>query len=377
MNILICPDKFKDCLKALDVAHAIKNGILHTYPSASITCLPLADGGEGTLEALEIIQRVEKFSLIVNNPLGQPVDAIYLFDPIQQIAYIEMARASGIELLQVKERNPLLTSTFGTGKLILDAIEKGAKEIFLFVGGSATNDGGMGMASALGYEFYDANGILLEGKGKNLPLIARIEQPIQVRDLLSNVAIWVATDVRNPLLGPTGASTVFGPQKGADNEMIRYLDNGLYNLHKRCVEHLQVDQQIKDKEGAGAAGGLGAGAQYFLNAQLISGADFLLDQYQFSTLIQKFDLIITGEGKIDEQTWDGKLISATLAHIKPPQQGMLVCGALFNKEAIPSNYQHLPIFEVRTKAKHTMDSLQNAAHYLSVIGEEIGRSLHS
>lgn len=375
MKILICPDKFKDCLKALEVANAVKKGIEKTCPNASITCLPLADGGEGTLEALEIIHQVEKIHLTVNNPINKKVEAIYLFNPAEKVAYIEMARASGIELLQVHERNPLQTSTFGTGQLILDAIQKGAKEIFLFVGGSATNDGGMGMASALGYTFYDSNETVLEGKGENLPHIARIEQPSKLRDLLSKVAFWVATDVRNPLLGPTGASAIFGPQKGANEEMIRYLDNGLYNLHQRCVQDLQANESIKEQEGAGAAGGLGAGAQYFLQAQLISGADFLLDQYQFETLIKDFDLIITGEGKIDEQTWEGKLLSATLPHIKSTQQGMLICGALFNKEAIPSIYQKIPIFEVRLKAKNTEDSLRNAAQYLSAIGQEIGRSL--
>ena len=368
MNILICPDKFKDSLKAFEVAKALKEGIQTILPNSRIHCLPLADGGEGTLEALESIFEVQKIRLTVRNPLFKSIKANYLYDETNQIAYIEMAQASGIELLKIEERNPLETSTFGTGELILHAIQHGAKKIYLFVGGSATNEGGMGMASALGYEFLDEFGHPLEGKGKNLTLIHQVLEPqTTLLKKIKEIAFFVATDVSNPLLGQTGASAVFGPQKAATEETIRYLDNGLNNLDEICVRDLKVDPEIKNSAGAGAAGGLGAGAQYFLNAKIISGADFLLEKYNFKELVKDFDLIITGEGKIDEQTWEGKLISKVLEAAKG-KNIQLVCGICETETPYPT-------YEIIKKASDKEDALKNAAIYLEKIGEEIGLEL--
>lgn len=368
MNILICPDKFKDSLKAFEVAKALKEGIQTILPNSRIHCLPLADGGEGTLEALESIFEVQKIRLTVRNPLFKSIKANYLYDETNQIAYIEMAQASGIELLKIEERNPLETSTFGTGELILHAIQHGAKKIYLFVGGSATNEGGMGMASALGYEFLDEFGHPLEGKGKNLTLIHQVLEPqTTLLKKIKEIAFLVATDVANPLLGPSGASEVFGPQKGANEEIVKYLDNGLNNLHNRCVEDLQSDTNIVHQAGSGAAGGLGAGAQYFLGAQLISGADFLLENYQFDQLIKDYDVIITGEGKIDEQTWEGKLISKVL-EASSGKNIQLVCG-------ICDTETKYPTYEIIKKASNQEDALKNAAYYLEKIGTIIARTI--
>lgn len=368
MNILICPDKFKDSLKAFDVANAIKNGIHSILPSANVHCLPLADGGEGTLEAIESLEALERIRLTVRNPLFKSIKAYYLYDEKRQIAYVEMAQASGIELLSQAERNPLLTSTYGTGELILHAIQKGAKRVYLFVGGSATNDGGMGMATALGYEFLDENEHPLEGNGENLGHIHSIRNS-HLQRKLKEVEFYVATDVRNPLTGPNGASAVFGPQKGATNEIIKYLDNGLNILHTTCVRDLKASSDISERAGSGAAGGLGAGAQYFLHAELISGADFLLEKFQFDQLITSFDLVITGEGKIDEQTWEGKLISKIL-EAAANKSILLVSGICETQTAYP-------VFEIIKKASSKEDALQNADHYLIEIGKEIASTILS
>lgn len=368
MNILICPDKFKDSLKAFDVAKALKTGLLSQIPNAQITCLPFADGGEGTLEALKSLLPVENVRLTVRNPLLKSIKANYLFDKHNQTAYIEMAQASGIELLGINERNPLKTSTYGTGELILHAMQRGAKKIILFIGGSATNDGGMGMACAMGFEFLDKQGNPLEGKGENLPLIHQIlAAPHRMMKEIDEIEFYVATDVSNPLTGANGASAIFGPQKGADEKIVRYLDNGLNILHNACVKDLRSDSNILHAAGSGAAGGLGAGAQYFLNAKLLSGADYLLKKYQFEDLVKDFDYIITGEGKIDSQTWEGKLISKILeaAHTK---EIILVCGICETS----ANY---PVFEIIKKAPSKEEAIRNADKYLFEIGEEIAKTI--
>ncbi len=368
MNILICPDKFKDSIKAFEVANALKNGIHSILPTAHVHRLPLADGGEGTLEAIESLLSVEEIRLTVRNPLLKSIKANYLFQQEEKTAYIEMAQASGIELLSQAERNPLLTSTYGTGELILHAIQKGAKRVYLFVGGSATNDGGMGMATALGYEFLDEHGHPLEGKGENLGFIHTIKKS-RLDEKLKEVEFFVATDVNNPLTGPLGASAVFGPQKGATLEMIKYLDNSLNILHSTCVRDLGTSPEISERAGSGAAGGLGAGAQYFLNAKLISGANFLLEKFQFEQLITSFDLVITGEGKIDEQTWGGKLISNVL-EAAANKSIVLVCGICETKT-------NFPLYEVIKKAPNKEEALQNASQYLFEIGKELASTILS
>lgn len=370
MKILICPDKFKDSLKAMEVAQALQSGIASVLPTASFTCLPLADGGEGTLEAIEQFKKVERKRLSVRNPLLKSIKADYLYDASEETAYIEMSRASGIELLSPSQRSAMETSTYGTGELILHAMQTGAKKIILFVGGSATNDGGMGMACALGYEFLDEQLLPLEGKGASLNQIFQIK-PSRLSDKLRSVSFFVATDVSNPLTGKNGASFVFGPQKGATESQVLALDAGLENLHKKCVSDLFSSPNIKDQAGSGAAGGLGAGAQYFLNAQLLSGATFLLENYQFEKVIADHDLVICGEGKIDDQTWGGKLISQVLEHAKD-KKVILVCG--INESTRNIDY---PVYEIIKKASSREEAIKNASHFLYAIGQEIAESYSS
>ena len=369
MNILICPDKFKDSLTAQQVSEALEKGIKKRRPKSIIQIMPLADGGEGTLEVIKTIHGGEWIQKKVHDPLFRPIEANYLWLADQKIAYIEMSRASGIELLKTKERNPFLTSTFGTGELILDAMEKGAKEIVLTIGGSATNDAGIGMAAALGFKFLAKEQKELQAIGESLPLIDSIVSS----PLLSKIAaikFKVITDVQNPLSGKQGAAHVFAKQKGANVEMIKYLDKGLINMQKLFG---QTEKGIiGEMKGAGAAGGLGAGAIYFLRAEISLGAEWLLNKIHFDRAVKKADYIITGEGKIDGQTWGGKLISQVIARCdKQFKQAILVCGVFEDPEKLPIFFDSKEVYSVLSKAKNAKDSMENAATYLESIGEEI------
>lgn len=369
MHILICPDKFKDSLTATQVCQALEIGIKKRRPKSVIQLMPLADGGEGTLEVIKSIHGGEWIQKKVNDPLFRPIQAQYLWIPDQKIAYIEMSRASGIELLKTKERNPLLTSTFGTGELILNAIEKGANEIILTIGGSATNDAGIGMAAALGFKFLNKQGEELKAIGESLPLIDSII-PSPLMSKINAVKFKVITDVQNPLAGKEGAAHVFAKQKGANAEMIKYLDKGLINMKELFGK--TKNSLIGEIQGAGAAGGLGAGAIYFLQAEIAMGAEWLLNKIHFDRAVKKADYIITGEGKIDGQTWGGKLISQVIARCDQQfKQAILVCGVFEDPEKLPIFFDSQEVYTVRSKAEDANDSMKNAAQYLEKIGEEI------
>jgi glycerate kinase len=369
MNILICPDKFKDSLTAQQVCEALEIGIKRRRPKSVIQLMPLADGGEGTLEVIKTIHGGEWIQKKVNDPLFRPIEANYLWLADQKIAYIEMSRASGIELLKTKERNPYLTSTFGTGELILDAIEKGATEIVLTIGGSATNDAGIGMAEALGFKFLNKDQEELKAIGESLPLIDSII-PSPLISKIHSIKFKVITDVQNPLAGKEGAAHVFAKQKGANAEMIKYLDKGLINIQKLIG---QTEKGIiGEMKGAGAAGGLGAGAIYFLQAEIAMGAEWLLTKIHFDRAVKKADYVITGEGKIDGQTWGGKLISQVIARCdKQFKQAILVCGVFEDPEKLPIFFDSKEVYSVLSKAKNAKDSMENAAIYLEQLGEEI------
>jgi glycerate kinase len=369
MNILICPDKFKDSLTAQQVCEALEIGIKRRRPKSVIQLMPLADGGEGTLEVIKTIHGGEWIQKKVNDPLFRPIEANYLWLADQKIAYIEMSRASGIELLKIKERNPYLTSTFGTGELILDAIEKGASEIILTIGGSATNDAGIGMAAALGFKFLSKEKEELKAVGESLPLIDFIV-PSPLLSKIHSIKFKVITDVQNPLAGKEGAAHVFAKQKGANAEMIKYLDKGLINMQKLIGKTEKAI--IGEMKGAGAAGGLGAGAIYFLQAEIAMGAEWLLTKIHFDRAVKKADYVITGEGKIDGQTWGGKLISQVIARCdKQFKQAILVCGVFEDPEKLPIFFDSKEVYSVLSKAKNAKDSMINAATYLEQLGEEI------
>lgn len=359
MNILICPDKFKGSLSAQQAAEAIAKGILNKRKKSDIQCMPLADGGEGTLEVVQQMHGGKWVSVQVNDPLFRPIDASYLWLADQKTAYIEMARASGLGLLLKKEQNPLKTSTLGTGELIKHAAHAGATCIVLTIGGSATNDAGIGMAAALGYTFLDATGVALEPIGENLEQICAIKGS----NPYSAIQFIVLSDVTNPLYGPNGAAQVYAKQKGANIGMVKQLDKGLINVAKWLSP---------DMPGAGAAGGLGAGAVYFLGATLVPGAEWLLNKIHIDRAIRKADFIVTGEGKIDQQSWSGKLISQVISRTdKQLKQSILVCGIFEDPEKIPLFLDPREVYSIKDIAQNTKDAMENAETYLVQIGEAI------
>ena len=373
MKILIATDKFKDSLTAKEVCEGLKIGILRTFPTVEIEILPLADGGEGTLETLQSVWGGQFISCKVHDPLSRKIEANYLWIEEKQTAIIEMARASGIELLKQSERNCLITSTYGTGELIKDALEKGAKEIILTVGGSATTDAGTGMASALGYEFVDENGKKIEPIGKNLINIFKIIRK-NIHPRLFQTKFIVATDVSNPFYGKEGAAYVFSPQKGADNQAVECLDVGLQNINQLIRKDFKVDLQTV--AGSGAGGGIGGGAIAFLNAEIKSAAQWILEINQVENKLKGADILITGEGKIDSQTWQGKLISQLVVQAQITQTPViLVCGTLQGIESIIAQNGILYACSILNEPIDLEKALKSASQLVENQGVLLGKLL--
>ena len=326
MKFVIAPDKYKGSLTAFEFCNAVEEGINLALEKAEIVKMPLADGGDGTIDVVKHYLKGDIVKVKVNDPMFRTIEAQYLFSKETKISYIEMAEASGLKLLKEGEKNCMLTTTLGTGELIADALQKGAKEIILGIGGSATNDAGIGMASALGFRFLDANNAVLEPKGENLIHIKTIDSS-GVNPLLKNVVVKVACDVTNPLYGKNGAAYIYASQKGASNEDIEALDDGLRNYSKIVQRQFGIDAQQID--GAGAAGGMGAGSMVFLNAQLTSGIDLIKELADFDTNIKGADWVITGEGKLDDQTLSGKTISGVIKSAKNQNVSVAaLCGSV-------------------------------------------------
>ncbi len=305
-RVLIAPQSFKGSADAVAVAAAIARGVRAAWPEAEVVELPLADGGEGTVRALIRATGGELRRARVHDPLLREIDAEWGVLGDRTTAVVEMAAANGLPLLRESERDPRITSTRGTGELILAAAMSGAHRLVIGIGGSATNDGGAGMARAFGYRFFDRDGTDLPEGGAALARLSRIDGQTDPR--LIRPAIDVASDVRNPLLGREGASAVFGPQKGATPDMVVELDAALAR-YADVVERF-VGRPVRDVPGAGAAGGLGAGLLAFLDARLVSGARLVLDAVGFERRLDRAALVITGEGRIDGQSVFGKLTHA-------------------------------------------------------------------
>jgi len=303
MKIIIAPDSFKESVSASRCAQAIKAGFVSIFPQAECVCLPIADGGEGTVEAMVEATDGKMVMLPVMGPLGDFVGAFYGLSGDGQTAFIEMAAASGLMLVPAGERNPLRATSYGTGELIRHALDAGVRHIILGIGGSATVDGGMGMAQALGARFLDERGESVGLGGGALQRLVKID----LSDLdprLHDCRIEVACDVDNPLLGERGAAAVFGPQKGACIEMVAVLERGLQNYAR--VMLAATGQDVAAMVGGGAAGGMGAAARVFLNATLKSGIDIVLEAVHLEEALRDADLVITGEGRMDSQTVGGK-----------------------------------------------------------------------
>ncbi|MRX63076.1 glycerate kinase [Maribacter luteus] len=326
MKFIIAPDKFKGSLTGFEFCDAVEEGLRMVFKEAEIFKMPLADGGDGTMEVARHYINGDKVSVTVNDPLFRPIEASYLYSKGTGIAYIEMAEASGLKLLKDEESNCWYTTTLGTGELIVDALEKGAKEIILGIGGSATNDGGMGMASALGYRFLDGDEEELEPIGGNLAAVRKIDDS-NINPKLNGVMVKVACDVTNPFYGQNGAAYVYAKQKGASDNEIVLLDQGLTNFAE--IIHRRFNMDLQKIDGAGAAGGVGGGALIFLKGDLISGIDMVKELSGFDTAIEGAYWIITGEGKLDEQTLSGKTIDGVVTSAKRKQIPVAaLCGSV-------------------------------------------------
>lgn len=308
MKIVIAPDSFKGCMRSPDICNAIKNGIMSVSNNIEVETVPMADGGEGTMEAAVFSTNGKVEKLEVHDPLGRKITTEFGILGNSETAVMEMASASGLELLEKEELNPLKTTTYGTGEIIRRILDKGISNIIIGIGGSATVDGGAGMAQALGFRLLDKNGndLVCGCSGAGLADLKSIDSS-KVHPSLKNVKIKVACDVTNPLLGEKGAARIFAPQKGASPDMVEELEANMKNY----ADVLGKTALLESVEfpGAGAAGGLGAGLRAFCNAEIVSGANLLIDITGFKEKLEGADLVITGEGCTDSQTSSGKLCS--------------------------------------------------------------------
>ncbi len=302
MKIVIAPDSFKESLSAPKVAAAIAQGLIQAAPEVHCVCIPMADGGEGTVEAILAATGGEPRVNVVEDALGRPIQAQWGWLP-DKIAIIEMACAAGLEHIALAERDPLRASSFGVGQLIRHALDLGAKHIVLGLGGSATNDAGAGMLQALGLELLDAQGNPLAPGGAALSNLARIDSRF-LDARLKDIQVTIASDVNNPLCGPKGASAIFGPQKGATPEQVQILDAALAHFADQCADALSEDHRLAP--GAGAAGGLGFAARAWMQARFRPGVEVVAELGGLALAIEDAQLVITGEGRMDAQTLHGK-----------------------------------------------------------------------
>ncbi|UCD61037.1 MAG: glycerate kinase [Flavobacteriaceae bacterium] len=361
MNFLLVPDKFKGSLSAKQVTEAISRVISNRFPQAGIYSVAASDGGDGFLDSVRSYVELETIKTATTDPLGRKISAEYLINPQTGEAYIELAKASGMELLSDKQRNPMLTSTMGTGIQIKDAILKGAKKIYIGLGGSATNDAGIGISTACGFSFLDEFGNSLKPIGKNLLKIGKIK-PSNFLKGYKNLEIYAVNDVDNPLFGPKGAAYVYAAQKGANKEDVEFLDKGLKHLHS--VVAGQLGKDFSHIAGSGAAGGAAYGLKTFLNADYISGTDFIFKLARIDKLLEtnSMDFIITGEGKIDEQTLRGKLIHGVCQLGKKYNIPVIVvCGVseVTKKELAAMGI--VEVLEIRDPSKPISYSIENAS----------------
>ncbi len=366
LNILLAPDKFKGSLSAAEVAAALAKGLVQSCPCVHFRLHPLADGGDGSLAVLQAARAVEIHSLESVDPLGRPLLTTYLSD--SDAAYIELASAAGLVLLRPSERNPLLTSTRGTGLQIRDALARGKRHIYLFLGGSATHDGGMGVADVLGFRFVDASGHLLAAKGENLEKIVRMDFD-DCHPALRDTHFYLVCDVTNPLIGPVGAAAVYAAQKGADAADIRRLEQGLRQLADVLVAHGYP--AVHNLAGAGAAGGVGGGLHALLGARLQPGFSTMAQITNLADALAWADLVISGEGHLDTQTAQGKVVAGVQAMAAEKGKPLaVVCGAADKEAAAAMGLDTL--YTILDRAHSLEDAMENAAHYLAEIGAALG-----
>ncbi|WP_031406478.1 glycerate kinase [Geobacillus vulcani] len=369
MRIVIAPDSFKESLSALEVAKAVERGFREVFPDAEYIKVPMADGGEGTVRSLVDATGGCIVETEVTGPLGEPVRAFFGLLGDGKTAVIEMAAASGLHLVPRDRRNPLVTTTRGTGELILAALDAGATHLIIGIGGSATNDGGAGMVQALGGRLLDRDGRDIGPGGGALADLHAIDLS-GLDPRLASVRIDVACDVDNPLTGTNGASAIFGPQKGATPDMIAVLDRNL--AHYADVIRRELGKQVGDIPGAGAAGGLGAGLLAFLPVKLKRGVEIVIETVQLAERVKDADLVITGEGRIDEQTVFGKTpigVAKTAKQFGVPVIG--IAGSLGDHSAVVLEHGIDALFTIVPGVVSLEKALEQAEHYVAQTARHI------
>ncbi len=377
MKVTIAIDSLKGSLSSLEAGHAIEAGIKHAFPNADIRVRPLADGGEGTVEALTIGMGGELETITVTGPHGRPVSCQYGIIKETHTAIMEMAAAAGITFVHGDERNPLKTTTYGVGEMILDAIHKGCRRFIIGIGGSATNDGGVGMLQALGYDFLDSDGRPIPHCGAGLKDLASISASHVVPEL-SNCSFKIACDVTNPLCGPMGASAIYGPQKGATPEIVRTMDGWLANYADLAKSvNPNADAEFP---GTGAAGGLGFAFSVFTNAVLESGISIVLEETRLEDYVKDADIVITGEGRLDAQTVMGKAPSGVANIAKKYKKTVLAFSGAVTEDAIHCNEHGIdaffPILRSVVSLDEAMDP-QNARKNMEATAEQVFRLIKS
>lgn len=375
MNILIACDSFKESLTSKEVANQIEKAFLEVDGNINIVSLQIADGGEGTVSALVSASKGEIIECNVYNPLGKMIKSHYGISSDGRTAFIEMAAASGLELVQKEERNPFISSTFGTGQLVKNALDRGVRDFIIGLGGSATNDGGAGFMRALGVKFLDKDGIELDGSGGSLTKIVKIDlKGLDKR--LKDVSISVASDVDNKMLGTEGATAFFGPQKGLKNSDIRELEEGMAHYNDMLKSYLNKD--VSSIKGSGAAGGLGAGLLAFTNAKFKSGIDTVLDYIKFDEQLESVDLVITGEGKIDGQTIHGKApIGVAQRAVNKNIDVIAFCGIKGSGYEEVLNHGIKEVHQIALPNEPLHTSIQNAEKNLYMKALEVASNLIS
>lgn len=377
MKVTIAIDSLKGSLSSLEAGHAIESGVKRVYPDADVCVRPLADGGEGTVEALTIGMGGTLETITVTGPHGRPVSCQYGIINDTKTAIMEMAAAAGITLVNGEERNPLKTTTYGVGEMILDAIKKGCRRFIVGIGGSATNDGGVGMLQALGYDFMDADGNAIPFGAGGLEKLASISAEHVVPEL-TECTFKIACDVTNPLCGPLGASAIYGPQKGATPDMVRDMDSWLGNYAKLAkAVNPAVNAEIP---GTGAAGGLGFAFSVFTNAVLESGISIILEETKLEDYVKDADIVITGEGRLDGQTVMGKAPIGVAKIAKKFGKTVLAFSGCVTEDAVRCNEHGIdaffPILRGVVSLEEAMDS-ENARQNMSATVEQAFRLIRT
>ncbi len=361
MKVVLAPDKFKGSLSANEVCEALETGIKNYDQNIKVIHHPLADGGEGSLDIIGSVLKLNYKPLLVKGPRFKPVASGYMVSG--DTAYIEMAKASGLELLSPHERNCLTTSSFGTGELIKDALLHGYRNIFLFIGGSATNDAGLGLANALGYTFLRSSGETIQPVGKELINVTTIDDK-NLLPLAKEASFTVITDVKNELYGPNGAVFVYAKQKGAAESDYHILESGLRNIDKVFEKTFQLS--VAKLPGAGAAGGLGAGLVALFGATIKPGIDTIMEITDFDNVIADANMIITGEGKLDLQSVEGKVVEGVCRKgVETKLPVGVVCGQAENRNQISKQLSIFSIRELKNEHITTQQAMQQASTLIS------------